>query len=62
MGEIYCWGSNSHGQLGLGSSGTPELKPCLVKFLHGIPISHIACGADFSFAVSPSGKYYENAC
>uniref|UniRef100_A0A0P5J2E5 E3 ubiquitin-protein ligase HERC3 n=1 Tax=Daphnia magna TaxID=35525 RepID=A0A0P5J2E5_9CRUS len=58
VGEIYCWGSNSHGQLGLGSSGTPELKPCLVKFLHGIPISHIACGADFSFAVSPSGAVF----
>lgn len=58
VGEIYCWGSNSHGQLGLGSSGTPESKPCLVKLLQGIPISHISCGADFSFAVTPSGNYH----
>ncbi|XP_046455571.1 probable E3 ubiquitin-protein ligase HERC4 isoform X2 [Daphnia pulex] len=58
VGEIYCWGSNSHGQLGLGSSGTPETKPCLVKLLQGIPISHISCGADFSFAVTPSGAVY----
>lgn len=56
VGELYAWGSNSHGQLGLGSCESPELKPCLIKLLQGIPISHIACGADFSFAVSSSGK------
>ncbi|KAL0272513.1 UNVERIFIED_CONTAM: hypothetical protein PYX00_005450 [Menopon gallinae] len=57
-GELYSWGGNSHGQLGLGSRVPYELQPVLVKSLVGIPIAFIACGANHSFAVSKSGAIY----
>ena len=54
---MYSWGSNSNGQLGLGTSVKIEKKPVLVKSLKGIPIAFIACGGNHSFAVSRSGKF-----
>ncbi|KAJ9585786.1 hypothetical protein L9F63_002423 [Diploptera punctata] len=57
-GELYAWGSNSHGQLGLGTKVEVEKKPVLVRSLKGIPIAFIACGANHSFAVSRSGAVF----
>lgn len=56
-GELYAWGSNEFGQLGLGSMGPENIsKPTLVKSLTGLPISFIACGGYHSFVISKSGK------
>jgi len=58
VGELYSWGCNSHGQLGLGTTGSPEKMPCQIKSLQGIPIAFIACGGNHSFAVSRSGAVF----
>lgn len=55
-GELYSWGSNKEGQLGIGSHIKKELKPKLISSLAGIPIAFIACGGYHSIVVSKSGK------
>nr|CAD7462118.1 unnamed protein product [Timema tahoe] len=54
-GVLYSWGCNKHGQLGLGTKATMELKPKPIKSLAGIPIAFIASGGNHTFAVSKSG-------
>lgn len=55
-GELYTWGSNEYGQLGLGLGPVNISKPTLVKALIGLPISFIASGGYHNFVVSKSGK------
>ncbi|XP_065584431.1 probable E3 ubiquitin-protein ligase HERC4 isoform X2 [Artemia franciscana] len=57
-GEIFSWGSNVHGQLGLGCRDMVVRSPMLVKSLVGMPISYIVCGGYHSFAVSKSGAVF----
>ncbi|XP_050536005.1 probable E3 ubiquitin-protein ligase HERC4 isoform X1 [Daktulosphaira vitifoliae] len=59
-GELYSWGSNEFGQLGLGSNITSinVSKPTLIKSLIGLPISFITCGGYHSFVISKSGAVY----
>ncbi|XP_066487811.1 E3 ISG15--protein ligase HERC5-like isoform X2 [Tiliqua scincoides] len=57
-GELFSWGQNERGQLGLGK-WTPSIKePQLVQALKGIPLAKIAAGAAHSMAVSLSGSVY----
>lgn len=55
-GEIYAWGSNAEGQLGLGTDVIKELKPKLISSLISLPIAFIACGGYHSIAVTKSGN------
>nr|XP_031849691.1 probable E3 ubiquitin-protein ligase HERC4 isoform X1 [Nomia melanderi] len=57
-GELYSWGCNKEGQLGLDADVKNELKPKLVNSLEGIPIVHIACGGYHSIAISKSGSVF----
>lgn len=57
-GELYAWGSNSDGQLGLGSNTKMELKPKLVSSLAAIPIAFIACGGYHTIVISKSGAVF----
>ncbi|XP_066590462.1 probable E3 ubiquitin-protein ligase HERC4 [Prorops nasuta] len=57
-GELYAWGSNSEGQLGLGGSNKKELKPKLVYSLAAVPIAFIACGGYHSIVVTKSGAVF----
>ncbi|XP_012252634.2 probable E3 ubiquitin-protein ligase HERC4 isoform X1 [Athalia rosae] len=57
-GELYAWGCNEEGQLGLGVETTKELKPKLLTSLASIPMSHIACGGSHSIVVSKSGAVF----
>ncbi|XP_076648302.1 HECT and RLD domain containing E3 ubiquitin ligase 4 [Halictus rubicundus] len=57
-GELYSWGSNNEGQLGLGSKVENERKPKLINGLDGIPIAHIACGGYHSIVISKSGAVF----
>ncbi|NXN88720.1 HERC5 ligase, partial [Bombycilla garrulus] len=57
-GELFTWGQNTHGQLGLGSQTTLISKPQLVERLKGIPLAQIAAGGAHSTTVSLSGAVY----
>ncbi|XP_074004043.1 probable E3 ubiquitin-protein ligase HERC4 [Numenius arquata] len=57
-GELFTWGQNTHGQLGLGSQTTLILQPQLVKSIKGIPLAQIAAGGAHSATVSLSGAMY----
>uniref|UniRef100_A0A8B9EEK2 HECT-type E3 ubiquitin transferase n=1 Tax=Anser cygnoides TaxID=8845 RepID=A0A8B9EEK2_ANSCY len=57
-GELFTWGQNAYGQLGVGRQVTLTPKPQLVKGLKGIPLAQIAAGGAHSIAVSLSGAVY----
>uniref|UniRef100_A0A8C5UM04 Uncharacterized protein n=1 Tax=Malurus cyaneus samueli TaxID=2593467 RepID=A0A8C5UM04_9PASS len=57
-GELFTWGQNTHGQLGVGSQKTLTPKPQLVERLKGIPLAQIAAGGAHSTTVSLSGAVY----
>jgi E3 ubiquitin-protein ligase HERC4 len=57
-GELYSFGSNSYGQLGLGCETAKENKPRLIASIQGIPISQIVCGGNHSFVLSKSGSIF----
>jgi len=55
-GELYAWGSNKEGQLGLGSHTLTEIKPKRISALAAVPIAFIACGGYHTIVISKSGK------
>ncbi|XP_045467862.1 probable E3 ubiquitin-protein ligase HERC4 isoform X2 [Harmonia axyridis] len=57
-GEIFCWGANSFGEIGIGYTSICEPTPVLVKSLLGIPFAFIACGTNHTFALSKSGAVF----
>jgi len=57
-GELYTWGSNENGQLGVGLKNKVVPVPTLVSSIKGLPIALIACGASHSFVLSKSGAVY----
>ncbi|XP_075163815.1 HECT and RLD domain containing E3 ubiquitin ligase 4 isoform X2 [Haematobia irritans] len=59
-GELYAWGSNIYGQLGIGSPGdvVHSNTPRLISALNGIPIAFIVCGGNHSFVISKSGAVF----
>nr|XP_056711168.1 E3 ISG15--protein ligase HERC5-like [Euleptes europaea] len=57
-GELFSWGQNEHGQLGLGREISAAREPQLVQALEGIPLAKIAAGGSHSMAVSLSGSVY----
>ncbi|XP_011049375.1 PREDICTED: probable E3 ubiquitin-protein ligase HERC4 isoform X2 [Acromyrmex echinatior] len=57
-GELYAWGSNREGQLGLGSYTTTEIKPKRISTLAAVPIAFIACGGYHTIVISKSGAVF----
>ncbi|NXU52608.1 HERC5 ligase, partial [Turnix velox] len=57
-GELFSWGQNTHGQLGVGTKSALILQPQLVRRLKGIPLAQIAAGGAHSAVVSLSGAVY----
>lgn len=57
-GELYSFGSNIHGQLGLGFESEKVTKPTLIKSLNGVPIAFMSCGGNHSFLISKSGAVF----
>ncbi|XP_054996003.1 probable E3 ubiquitin-protein ligase HERC6 [Sorex araneus] len=57
-GQLFSWGSNSHGQLGLGEEGPSQAEPRPVRSLQGIPLAQVAAGGAHSFALSLSGTSF----
>lgn len=57
-GELYSWGLNDCGQLGLGLKVRTVATPTIVGSLLGLPISLISCGGYHSIILSTSGAVY----
>ncbi|XP_049645846.1 probable E3 ubiquitin-protein ligase HERC6 [Suncus etruscus] len=56
--QLFSWGSNSHGQLGLGKEFSSQKIPKQVKSLYGIPLAQVAAGGNHSFALSLAGTSF----
>ena len=56
-GNVYCWGDNGQGQLGLQDT-KPRLRPELIRSLRASRVSAIAAGKLHSCAVAPSGLLF----
>ncbi|KAA0721992.1 putative E3 ubiquitin-protein ligase HERC3 [Triplophysa tibetana] len=54
-GQMFVWGENSHGQLGLGEGRSRSQTPQRVQCLDGVPLAQISAGGDHSFVLSLSG-------
>ncbi|KAK7930540.1 hypothetical protein WMY93_006935 [Mugilogobius chulae] len=57
-GQLFTWGQNTSGQLGLGKGEPSKLFPQPLKSLAGIPLAQITAGGDHSFALSLSGAVF----
>ncbi|KAG8435258.1 hypothetical protein GDO86_013274 [Hymenochirus boettgeri] len=56
--DIFAWGQNKYGQVGLGYEFKKENAPRHIKSLLGIPFAHIAAGGAHSFALTFSGAVF----
>lgn len=54
-GQVYSWGYNDHGQLGLGSKMESQMTPRLLHKLSNKCITTISVGAEFSVAMDTAG-------
>ncbi|KAI1887412.1 hypothetical protein AGOR_G00190030 [Albula goreensis] len=57
-GEVFSWGQNSHGQLGLGKEVSIQPTPHPLLSLHGVPVTQISAGGAHSLFLSLSGLVY----
>lgn len=56
-GEVYGWGYNGNGQLGIGNN-TNQSNPCRVINLQGVVIVQVVCGYAHTMALSDEGVLY----
>lgn len=57
-GQVFSWGQNRYGQLGLGLDGQGIPTPQIIQSLQGIPFAQITAGGAHSFALTPSGAVF----
>ncbi|XP_057791578.1 ultraviolet-B receptor UVR8 isoform X2 [Salvia miltiorrhiza] len=56
-GELYLWGKNANGQLGLGKKAQRIVPlPCKVQCLDGVAIRTISLGFEHSIAITDNGE------
>ncbi|XP_028278663.1 RCC1 and BTB domain-containing protein 1 isoform X3 [Parambassis ranga] len=56
-GEVYGWGYNGNGQLGIGNNGN-QLTPCRLAALQGLCIQQIVSGYGHCLALTDKGLLY----
>ncbi|PVD18761.1 hypothetical protein C0Q70_21313 [Pomacea canaliculata] len=56
-GEVYGWGYNGNGQLGLGNN-VNQPNPCRIHSLQGVIVSQIVCGYAHTLALTDEGSLY----
>ncbi|XP_024138388.1 probable E3 ubiquitin-protein ligase HERC4 [Oryzias melastigma] len=57
-GQVYTWGQDSRGQLGLGKDGSSISSPQHVRSLSSMPLVQVSAGGEQSFALSESGSVF----
>ncbi|KAM8903194.1 E3 ISG15--protein ligase HERC5-like isoform 2-T2 [Spinachia spinachia] len=57
-GDVFSWGLNSHGQLGLGKEVRLQLVPDLVCALTGVAVTQISAGASHTLFLTLPGLVY----
>ncbi|XP_035535912.1 probable E3 ubiquitin-protein ligase HERC6 [Morone saxatilis] len=57
-GDVYSWGLNSHGQLGLGKEVSLQNTPLLVCALTGVAVTQISAGATHTLFLTLPGLVY----
>ncbi|XP_072351447.1 probable E3 ubiquitin-protein ligase HERC4 [Scyliorhinus torazame] len=57
-GELFAWGQNTYGQLGIDTKGASQPVPQCVTSLTGMPVAQITAGGEHSFALSLSGAVF----
>ncbi|XP_031684171.1 probable E3 ubiquitin-protein ligase HERC6 isoform X2 [Oncorhynchus kisutch] len=57
-GQVFSWGLNSHGQLGLGKGVPLQPIPALVCSLTGVPVTQVAAGGTHTLALTLPGLVY----
>ncbi|XP_058523035.1 E3 ISG15--protein ligase HERC5 isoform X1 [Ochotona princeps] len=57
-GELFAWGQNLHGQLGIGEMCPSVPVPQIVEHLSGVPLLQISAGEAHSMALSMAGITY----
>uniref|UniRef100_UPI00398EDCE3 probable E3 ubiquitin-protein ligase HERC4 n=1 Tax=Pristiophorus japonicus TaxID=55135 RepID=UPI00398EDCE3 len=60
--QVFSWGQNKNGQLGLGRDTGNQPSPQPVRSLNGVPFVQIAAGGAHSFALSLSGAVFGWGC
>lgn len=55
--QVFGWGYNGSGQLGIGNNSN-QLTPVKLNELTGIVISNLVCGFSHTLALSDSGVLY----
>ncbi len=56
--DVYCWGSNSDGQIGQGSSGGSVTTPTLLNLGPNVDAVRIELGQNHACAISSDGDVY----
>ncbi|TSK17915.1 RCC1 and BTB domain-containing protein 1 [Bagarius yarrelli] len=56
-GEVFSWGYNGNGQLGLGRNGN-YLTPCRIEALQRVCILQVVCGYAHALALTDEGLLY----
>uniref|UniRef100_A0A8C4LX42 HECT and RLD domain containing E3 ubiquitin protein ligase 5 n=1 Tax=Equus asinus asinus TaxID=83772 RepID=A0A8C4LX42_EQUAS len=57
-GELFAWGQNTYGQLGVGRTFASTPTPQIVEHLSGVPLVQISAGEAHSMALSMSRNVY----
>src|SRR5690606_34167803 len=60
-GQVYAWGSNGSGQLGLGAASGGVATPTLMRFGAGTPtydVVSLGAGTNFSMVIWRGGNLY----
>uniref|UniRef100_A0A8C1TXY4 HECT and RLD domain containing E3 ubiquitin protein ligase 4 n=1 Tax=Cyprinus carpio TaxID=7962 RepID=A0A8C1TXY4_CYPCA len=57
-GQIFSWGQNKYGQLGLGMQVAGVSSPQVVQSLQGVPFAQISAGGSHSFGLTLSGAVF----